>query len=125
VTPGEELAGWFNIATTRPESAAFAEIAGPLREVAALATHTLAAAIDLAESCGATFPQGPPAEDLLSTREREIAALAARGLSDLNIAARLSIKEVTVGSHLYRIYKKLGVHSRVELAARWRRMRDG
>jgi DNA-binding CsgD family transcriptional regulator len=41
-------------------------------------------------------------------------------LSDLNIAAHLSLKEVTVGSHLRRIYRRLGVHSRVELAARWR-----
>lgn len=57
--------------------------------------------------------------DELSPREREIAALVVRGMSDLNIAAQLAIKEVTVGSHLNRIYKKLGVHSRVELASRW------
>jgi DNA-binding CsgD family transcriptional regulator len=38
------------------------------------------------------------------------------GFSDLNIAAQLDISEGTVGWHLNRIYKKLKVHSRVELS---------
>jgi DNA-binding CsgD family transcriptional regulator len=116
VTPRDELAGWLEIGTTRPESAVLAEIADPLRDVAARATHMLTATLDLAESCGAVFPKSAPAHGALSTREREIVALVAEGLSDLNIAARLSIRESTVGSHLHRMYKRLGVHSRVELA---------
>jgi DNA-binding CsgD family transcriptional regulator len=53
---------------------------------------------------------------MLSPRERQICMLVVEGFSDANIAARLSIKEATVGSHLARIYRKLRVHSRVQLA---------
>lgn len=48
-------------------------------------------------------------------RERQVAQLASRGLSALNIAARLEIKESTVAVHLRRIHRKLEVHTRVEL----------
>ena len=53
--------------------------------------------------------------DGLTTREREVAGFAARGLSDLEIAARLSLSRRTVETHLYRIYSKLGISGRVEL----------
>ncbi len=56
----------------------------------------------------------------LSARERDVVALVSEGLSDVNIAARLFISEATVGSHLHRIYRKLGVHSRVALLLRLR-----
>jgi DNA-binding NarL/FixJ family response regulator len=51
----------------------------------------------------------------LTTRELEITALAAAGLSDREIARRLSLSARTVQSHLSRIYRKLGVHSRRDL----------
>jgi DNA-binding CsgD family transcriptional regulator len=54
----------------------------------------------------------------LSTREGDIAALAAEGYSVLAIASRLGIAESTVSSHLKRVYRKLGVRSRAELASR-------
>ena len=37
------------------------------------------------------------------------------GLSNKEVAERLDISHRTVGNHLYRIYAKLGVASRVEL----------
>lgn len=49
-------------------------------------------------------------------REREIARLVAFGASDLNIAARLGLREATIGSHLRHIYRKMNVHSRVALS---------
>ena len=52
----------------------------------------------------------------LSTREKEIAELAAQGYSPLNISAMLSISVGTVRVHLKSIYRKLSVSSRVELA---------
>lgn len=52
----------------------------------------------------------------LSRREVEVATYAARGFTVLNIAARLGVAESTVKTHLKRIYKKLDVCSRVELA---------
>ncbi|MCZ2857478.1 LuxR C-terminal-related transcriptional regulator [Blastococcus sp. VKM Ac-2987] len=52
----------------------------------------------------------------LTTREREIAALAARGLSNKDIAARLTVSVRTVEGHLYRAGLKLGVSERTALA---------
>jgi len=53
----------------------------------------------------------------LSPREQEIAALAARGHSNLEIARDLSISYKTVEKHLSSIYQKLGVSSRAQLAS--------
>jgi DNA-binding NarL/FixJ family response regulator len=47
----------------------------------------------------------------------QIAQLAAEGLSNRQIAARLFVSHRTVGSHLYRIFPKLGISSRGKLAA--------
>lgn len=55
----------------------------------------------------------------LTPRERQIAALLVEGCSNLNVAAHLDISEQTVAVHVRTIYRKLGVHSRVELARRW------
>ncbi len=52
----------------------------------------------------------------LSRRESEIAELVAEGLSNRQIAARLSISENTVESHLGRILAKLGVRGRGAVA---------
>ncbi|MEU8828501.1 LuxR C-terminal-related transcriptional regulator [Streptomyces sp. NPDC048636] len=52
----------------------------------------------------------------LSPRERTVAALAARGLTDKEIAARLVVSPRTVGNTLYRVYQKLGVGDRRELS---------
>ncbi len=51
----------------------------------------------------------------LSERERMVAELAARGLTDREIAARLCIGERTVETHLGHVYAKLGVSGRSEL----------
>ncbi|MET0422507.1 MAG: LuxR C-terminal-related transcriptional regulator [Actinoplanes sp.] len=52
----------------------------------------------------------------LTPQERQVARLAARGLPDREIAARLVISVRTVGSHLHSIYPKLGINSRHQLA---------
>ncbi len=52
----------------------------------------------------------------LTTREREIAVLAARGLATKQIAARLYISPRTVDNHLQRVYDKLGITTRAQLA---------
>jgi DNA-binding CsgD family transcriptional regulator len=51
----------------------------------------------------------------LSDREREVLALMIEGKTNAQIAQILFITEKTVKNHAYRIYKKLGVQSRVEL----------
>jgi DNA-binding CsgD family transcriptional regulator/PAS domain-containing protein len=54
---------------------------------------------------------------VLSPREQEIAELVLRGLSNRQIAEAAFITENTVKQHLKRIYAKLGIDSRAELAA--------
>ena len=54
----------------------------------------------------------------LSRREREVAAMAGRGSTAPQIAARLSVSARTVETHLASIYAKLDVHSRSELIRR-------
>ncbi len=53
----------------------------------------------------------------LTEAERSVAALVAEGLSNPAIASRLFVSRHTVESHLKHAYAKLGVSSRVELAA--------
>jgi DNA-binding CsgD family transcriptional regulator/tetratricopeptide (TPR) repeat protein len=52
----------------------------------------------------------------LSPSERQVVLLAAEGLTNPEIAARLFVSPRTVGSHLYRSFTKLGVSNRNQLA---------
>jgi DNA-binding NarL/FixJ family response regulator len=51
----------------------------------------------------------------LPPQELQIAQLAAEGLSNREIGQRLCLSHRTVGSHLYRIFPKLGISSRAQL----------
>ena len=53
-------------------------------------------------------------DGVLSARELEILLLAARGLSNQQIAASVRLAEATVKRHLANVYKKMGVSSRTE-----------
>jgi DNA-binding NarL/FixJ family response regulator len=50
---------------------------------------------------------------VLTGREREILTVAAEGLTSRQIGSRLGVRERTVTTHLFRIYRKLGAESRV------------
>ena len=52
----------------------------------------------------------------LTDKERAVAALIAQGLTNVEIAEQLGISRRTVENHLYRIFPKLGIASRVQLA---------
>jgi len=52
---------------------------------------------------------------LLSRREQEVVACVAEGLSNREIAQRLSLTEHTIKNYLFRIFDKLGVSKRVEV----------
>jgi DNA-binding CsgD family transcriptional regulator len=54
----------------------------------------------------------------LTAREADVARLAAAGHTIMNIAAILNISPNTVHTHLKRVYRKLDVHNRVELACK-------
>ncbi|WP_438493860.1 LuxR C-terminal-related transcriptional regulator [Streptomyces asiaticus] len=51
----------------------------------------------------------------LTTREREVAALVASGLTNRGIAARLVVSVRTVENHLHRVYNKLGISARTDV----------
>ncbi len=101
-----------------------AESRAPLR--AALTTLDLIGATSWADQARAELRAagesvaavGPAAQDTLSARELQIARLVAKGLSNREIGQRLFLSPRTIGSHLYRIYPKLDITSRTQLATR-------
>jgi DNA-binding CsgD family transcriptional regulator len=90
-------------------------------------------AVELAEECGAVPLLARAREELVATgarprrsatsgpdsltpQERRVATIAAEGLSNQEIAARLYLAPRTVESHLSNAYRKLGISSRSQLA---------
>ena len=59
----------------------------------------------------------PEARDQLTAQELQIAQLAGKGLSNREIGQKLFVSPRTVGTHLYRIYPKLGISARGELTS--------
>jgi DNA-binding CsgD family transcriptional regulator len=76
-------------------------------------------AVHLNDCEGARPPtlHGAPVAAQLTPREREIALLAASGLSSRDIAERLVVSLRTVDNTLLRAYRKLGISRRADLAA--------
>ena len=62
------------------------------------------------DAVGSHPPVGP-----LTTREREVATLVARGLTNRQIAAELVVTERTVAAHIEHILHKLGFASRTQI----------
>jgi serine/threonine-protein kinase PknK len=62
-------------------------------------------------------PLAAEPSDKLTRREREIATLVARGLTNRQIASELSISEHTASTHVARILKKLGLQSRAQMGS--------
>jgi two-component system NarL family response regulator len=60
--------------------------------------------------------RGVSTTEQLTRRECEIVSFVATGLRNAEVAQRLSITESTVKTHLNRIFQKLGLRDRVELA---------
>ena len=66
---------------------------------------------------GPDLPEPAPLLPELSGREREISVLVSQGHTNQRIAHTLELSPKTVETYLARIFKKLGVCSRAEVAA--------
>jgi DNA-binding CsgD family transcriptional regulator len=111
----DALGARLGAAEAAAQAAAAHERAG--RRVDALRSGTRARV--LAEGCeGARTPllRHAARPSGLTPREGDVADLAAQGLTSRAIAERLFVSTRTVESHLYRIFPKLGVTTRDELA---------
>ncbi|MEU2420751.1 AAA family ATPase [Streptomyces sp. NPDC007851] len=82
-----------------------------------LGAGTLAAAAhrELRASGAAPAPEGAGPLEELTAQQRQIVQLVADGLSNREIGERLFLSPRTVGSHLYKVYPKLGISSRHQL----------
>jgi DNA-binding NarL/FixJ family response regulator len=85
------------------------------------------AATELAASGGEAqrSPAGP--SEVLTPQELHVALAAATGATNREVSAMLFLSPKTIEMHLTRIYRKLGLRSRTDLAARFARgdMPDG
>lgn len=70
-------------------------------------------------------PRGAAAREALSPQELRIAQLAAEGLTNREIGRHLYLSHRTVGAHLYRVFPKLGVASRSQLASALAELPEG
>ncbi len=97
------------------------------------ARPVLAQAVQAAETAGAVWLAGLARQELkiaggrrrrradpvvLSAQEERVAALAATGAANADIARQLYLSVSTVETHLERIYAKLGIHTRHQLIAK-------
>lgn len=83
------------------------------RRRAAESRAPLRAAREIFETSGSRTPD---AWRRLSPQELQIARMAAEGLSNRKIVQKLYRSHRTVGYHLYRVFPKLGITSRSEVA---------
>ena len=74
--------------------------------------------ITVAKVALAADPTVPEVDGLLSRRESELLELIAQGLSDRDIAERMTLGVRTVNSHVSSILRKLGVGDRREAVER-------
>jgi DNA-binding CsgD family transcriptional regulator len=102
------------------DAAALAAMAYRRQDLRGSALRYAGRAEQLAEECGgADTPMLREAREPLplTDREREIAMLIGRGLSNRDVAARLTLSVRTVENHVTRAMRKTGTASREELAA--------
>ena len=73
--------------------------------------------VDEPVRCAPRRPRASATTGNVTLREREVAELIARGLTNRQIAAELVVAEGTVANHVKNILARLGFDSRVQIAA--------
>ena len=126
---GEGLIGTVHVPDVRAEAPGFLERARQTLGAAAFAAAWAAGqAMSLEQAVAYALEEAPapaapasgasaPAPGGLTRREREVAALVARGLTNREIAAALLVTEHTAERHVEHILAKLGLRSRAQVAA--------
>jgi DNA-binding CsgD family transcriptional regulator len=135
---GTAAAAWNAIPATLPEplaphrQAAVTRARAALGEVSFTAHLARAQAMPTAAAVASALREPAPAVTdrpvgatpaRLTAREREVAALVARGLPNREIAARMVISVRTAETHVQRIMVKLGFTTRTQIAA-WAATQD-
>ncbi|SCF65417.1 regulatory protein, luxR family [Streptomyces sp. Ncost-T10-10d] len=100
--------------TLRQAAAAFAMMGAKARVTRI--TEELRASGESAGTVTSGAPRPAAAGGLLSAQELRIATLAGRGLSNRQIGAEFGLSPRTIGSYLYRVFPRLGVTTRAQLA---------
>ena len=111
----EARGAWLAAAEATASAAVVLRRAGDARRAAAAELR----AADLARRCQGAFTPALRAiqtQAMLSKREIEVAALAAAGQTNKDIANNLNVSVRTAENHLQRVYEKLGVARRADLA---------
>ena len=116
---GVPALGAFRLRLVRAVTAARVQLRTALEEFRRLGAPTWADRAETALRATGQVRQRPNSHDYrqLTPQELEIARLAAAGLSNKQIGQRLYMSHRTVGSHLYRIFPKLGITSRAALGS--------
>ena len=68
------------------------------------------------------LPKSNASEEKLSERETEVLQLLAEGNRNKDVADKLAISTATVKSHIYSIYQKLHVNTRVDAINKFRNL---
>jgi serine/threonine-protein kinase PknK len=120
VDPAHRAAQGRDVAAARAAVGEDAFATGWASGVALPLPVAIAEATAIAAPAPDTVPTPPPSNqaDLLglTPREREVLRLLAKGLSDREIAATLSISERTAGNHVQHLMEKINVDSRTAAA---------
>ena len=120
VDPAHRAAQGRDVAAARAALGEDAFAAGWASGAALPLPVAIAEATAIAAPAPDTVPTPPPSNqaDLLglTPREREVLRLLAKGLSDREIAAALSISERTAGNHVQHLMEKINVDSRTAAA---------
>lgn len=109
------LGEWLRRERRRRDAQAQLELAREAFAVCGATAWEERAATELRAAGAATMHRAPDQLDDLTAQELQIARLAAEGLSNREIGARLYLSHRTIGSHLYRVFPKLGITNRTQL----------
>jgi DNA-binding NarL/FixJ family response regulator len=111
-------ASGFLLKRTRAEQLVAAIRAVASGEALPMPTLTSSLIGQFAPAAEVSPPDGPSLSEELTERELAVLELVARGLSNREIAAALSVSHETVKSHVKRTYAKIGARDRAQAVIR-------